>query len=629
MRGTVRIEQPRVPVGKPERQAEAIQPILLDRERGFLTDAFPDQIAARHEHPGGDFRAGEVTGAAAEQGFTVHTEKGCAFGAEDLTQAGRELVAIFFKSFPFMDRADFAAADIEGRFFLLRRRPRGTFPAQPDTAEEHEGGFLGGLGFGFAPEGIQELGAPPFGEPILDGHVGIFEDFKAFVEQVKRVLRRFFAEEDRLQPQCVPPHHGARADLGLAEQGIEIDAGQGREAVFGIEHREFEDPEVVVGQGEGRVALGLPQGIGEQVIGHFGPAHAGIAERDGGESPEHQLGVGGHRRTGDDGLEGFQGVILAAHVGVEDAEVLAEDLGGHDVPFQFRRADGGFDHAEGVGEVAGVGGGGCRLEHELRFEERQYGLMGALLEHFVAFERLLEVPPDEVHQDEEGRDPGIQLLVVQRLEQLHGGVERFMGPFEMDGAREECGGSLREPDEHEGTFIPCGGGVFGGLFHEGGGAGRVLHIIEGGVVGGKGIMDEGTGFRGGEPAVLPLRELIEEQLEISGTSGRVGSAPQDAHTLRADLAGRFRHFGFAGGDEFFERRARVAEQEGRQSLPQMVGPGLRQVPCFVPLFREAVGGHSVQGYFRLRGGTFEHLDEAQRRAFLFQRRQKPENQERC
>ena len=417
VRGTVRIEQPRVPVGKPERQAEEIQPVLLGRERGFLTDAFPDQIAARHEHPGGDFRAGEVTGAAAEQGFTVHTEKGCAFGAEDLTQAGRELVAIFFKSFPFMDRADFAAADIEGRFFLLRRRPRGTFPAQPDTAEEHEGGFLGGLGFGFAPEGIQEPGAPPFGEPILDGHVGIFEDFKAFVEQVKRVLRRFFAEEDRLQPQCVPPHHGARADLGLAEQGIEIDAGQGREAV-GIEHREFEDPEVVVGQGEGRVALGLPQGIGEQVIGHFGPAHAGIAERDGGESPEHQLGVGGHRRTGDDGLEGFQGVILAAHVGVEDAEVLAEDLGGHDVPFQFRRADGGFDHAEGVGEVAGVGGGGCRLEHELRFEEGQYGLMGALLEHFVAFERLLEVPPDEVHQDEEGRDPGIQLLVVQRLEQL-------------------------------------------------------------------------------------------------------------------------------------------------------------------------------------------------------------------
>ena len=120
--GTVRIEQPRVPVGKPERQAEEIQPVLLGRERGFLTDAFPDQIAARHEHPGGDFRAGEVTGAAAEQGFTVHTEKGCAFGAEDLTQAGRELVAIFFKSFPFMDRADFAAADIEGRFFLLRRR---------------------------------------------------------------------------------------------------------------------------------------------------------------------------------------------------------------------------------------------------------------------------------------------------------------------------------------------------------------------------------------------------------------------------------------------------------------------------------------------------------------------------
>lgn len=114
--------------------------------------------------------------------------------------------------------------------------------------------------------------------------------------------------------------------------------------------------------------------------------------------------------------------------------MLAEDLGGHDVPFQFRRADGGFDHAEGVGEVAGVGGGGCRLEHELRFEEGQYGLMGALLEHFVAFERLLEVPPDEVHQDEEGRDPGIQLLVVQRLEQLHGGVERFMGPSEMDGA---------------------------------------------------------------------------------------------------------------------------------------------------------------------------------------------------
>ena len=155
------------------------------------------------------------------------------------------------------------------------------------------------------------------------------------------------------------------------------------------------------------MALGLPQGIGEQVIGHFGPAHAGIAERDGGESPEHQFGVGGHRRAGDDGLEDFQGVILAAHVGVEDAEVLAADLGGHDVPFQFRRADGGFDHAEGVGEVAGVGGGGCRLEHELRLEEGQYGLMGALLEHFVAFERLLEVPADEMHHDEEGRDPGI------------------------------------------------------------------------------------------------------------------------------------------------------------------------------------------------------------------------------
>ena len=43
-------------------------------------------------------------------------------------------------------------------------------------------------------------------------------------------------------------------------------------------------------------------------------------------------------------------------------------------------------------KVAGVGGGGCRLEHELRLEEGQYGLMGALLEHFVAFERLLEVP---------------------------------------------------------------------------------------------------------------------------------------------------------------------------------------------------------------------------------------------
>ena len=61
----------------------------------------------------------------------------------------------------------------------------------------------------------------------------------------------------------------------------------------------------------------------------------------------------------------------------------------------------------------------------------------------------------------------------------------------------------------------------------------------------------------------------------------------------------------------------------------MVGPGLRQFPCLVPLFREAVGGHSVQGYFRLRGGAFEHLDEAQRRAFLFQRRQKPKNQEGC
>ena len=67
VRGTVRIEQPRVPVGKPERKAEEIQPVLLGRKRGFLTDAFPDQIAARHEHPGGDFRAGEVTGAAAEQ----------------------------------------------------------------------------------------------------------------------------------------------------------------------------------------------------------------------------------------------------------------------------------------------------------------------------------------------------------------------------------------------------------------------------------------------------------------------------------------------------------------------------------------------------------------------------------
>ena len=41
------------------------------------------------------------------------------------------------------------------------------------------------------------------------------------------------------------------------------------------------------------------------------------------------------------------------------------------------------------------------------------------------------------------------VIVVQRLEQLHGGVERFMGPFEMDGAREERGGSLREPDEHK------------------------------------------------------------------------------------------------------------------------------------------------------------------------------------
>ena len=142
-----------------------------------------------------------------------------------------------------------------------------------------------------------------------------------------------------------------------------------------------------------------------------------------------------------------------------------------------------------------------------------------------------------------------------------------MGPFEMDGAREERGGRLREPDEDQGALVPCRGGVFRGFFHEGRGAARVLHIIEGGVVGGEGIMDEGAGFRGGEPAVLPLRELIEEQLEISGTSGRVGSAPQDAHTLRADLAGRFRHFGFAGGDEFFERRFRIAEQEGRQSLP--------------------------------------------------------------
>ena len=43
------------------------------------------------------------------------------------------------------------------------------------------------------------------------------------------------------------------AKMCIRDRGIEIDAGQGREAVFGIEHREFEDPEVVVGQGEGRV----------------------------------------------------------------------------------------------------------------------------------------------------------------------------------------------------------------------------------------------------------------------------------------------------------------------------------------------------------------------------------------
>src|SRR5699024_1636249 len=85
VRGTVRIEQPRVPAGKPEREAEDIQPVPLGRERGFFADALPDQIAARSEHPGGDFRTGEVAGAAAEQGFPIHAEKGGALGAEDLT----------------------------------------------------------------------------------------------------------------------------------------------------------------------------------------------------------------------------------------------------------------------------------------------------------------------------------------------------------------------------------------------------------------------------------------------------------------------------------------------------------------------------------------------------------------
>ena len=81
--------------------------------------------------------------------------------------------------------------------------------------------------------------------------------------------------------------------------------------------------------------------------------------------------------------------------------------------------------------------------------------MECSLEHFVAFERLLEVPADEMHHDEEGRDPGIQLLVVQGLEQLHCGVECFMGPFEMDGAREERGGRLREPDEDKVRLSPA------------------------------------------------------------------------------------------------------------------------------------------------------------------------------
>ena len=30
-----------------------------------------------------------------------------------------------------------------------------------------------------------------------------------------------------------------------------------------------------------------------------------------------------------------------------------------------------------------------------------------------------------------------------------------MGPFEMDGAREERGGRLREPDEDQGALVPA------------------------------------------------------------------------------------------------------------------------------------------------------------------------------
>ena len=129
-------------------------------------------------------------------------------------------------------------------------------------------------------------------------------------------------------------------------------------------------------------------------------------------------------------------------------------------------------------------------------------------------------------------------------------------------------------------------------------------------MGGEAVLDEGAGFRGGEPAALPLFELVEEQFEVSCASGYVRLAHEGAHALRAYLAGGFRHLGFTGGDELFEGRARVAEQEARQGFPQVFGPGLRQAPCLVPLFRKAVAGHSVQGYFRLSRRALEHLDKA-------------------
>ena len=235
--------------------------------------------------------------------------------------------------------------------------------------------------------------------------------------------------------------------------------------------------------------------------------------------------------------------------------------------------------------------------------------MGAFLKHLIRFQRLLEVPLKEVHEDKEGSGPRIQFLVVQLPEQGHGGVDGRKGFFEARGFGEKYGVSVRELEEGERALVARGGGVFRGLLHLDRRLGHVFREIESGVVRGKGVGGEGPRFQIVQFPFLPLPELVEEQLQIPGAPGGIHPVAQQAHAAGADFAGRFRHARLAGRDRFAERKPGIRKEQAGALFPQSFPSVRGQTPDVFLLDDEPVVLKSVKGDFHLDGGAFQHLDE--------------------